>query len=173
MNKNHFIYLSLDTIQQKKFLESCHAYLRDLKGVPRMTYSKNFDWVSFFKIENFEFEKLDNLYYPIISADGLEDFLSYMNSAVIFDLARYDFTLVDELYQKAPSEVKKKFNLHLRHSEKNNFFKSNQIYFDSENYIVSKILKEKFLEIWKSKWGFSGAYFFQNNKNVIDAVIYE
>ncbi len=147
------------------FLSTCLSQGRNLFGVPRViVYNSrdiNIEDLDLLFDENLSYIDIDKAYIKYINEDMVSSALEYTNTnniKIVFDVCRYDFTQRDELFEHLGSDLRKLFNLKLRHEDRNKFYFSNKQYFSSSEYVLDTVVKSKLNDIWFDRWGGASSY---------------
>ena len=171
MNQSDIIYNQLNGKDRGEFISACISKQGNLYGVPRLIVNKNSkiktqDLTEFFNKSLNHFKEIDDRYYSIIESEtpSNSDFL------IIFDHCQLSFIQNDDLFDFLPEKLRKKFNINIRHFEKEKFILSNYVHFSDEHLLVTQSIKEKLNTIWSNKWGNTKAYINDFDFLIIDNI---
>lgn len=171
MKQIDVVYNELNNKDKGEFISACFAKKHNYYGVPRLIIKKNkkiksSDLTEFFNLEEKYFKEIDDKYFSIIDQDipGEHDF------EIIFDPCQLSFIPNDELYNFLPEKLRKKFNISLRHNEKQKFILSNSDHIKYDHLLVTKAIKDKLNKIWSNKWSNSKSYLNDFDFLIIDNI---
>jgi hypothetical protein len=170
LKKIDIFYNELNSKDKLDFISAYYAKHHNLYGVPRLIIKKDKkiktqDLTQFFLKPASYFKEIDDKFFPLI-----EDELDQSEYIVIFDRCQLSFLESDELFQFLPDKLRKKFNLNLRHQEKNKFLSSNENHLKNNHLIVTQSIKDKLNAIWSSKWNNSKSYLNDFDFLIIDNI---
>lgn len=147
------------------FLSTCLSQRRNLFGVPRVIlYNSrdiNAEDLDLLFDENLSYIDIDKAYIKYINEDivsSAHEYISTNDVKIVFDACRYDFTQRDELFEYLGSDLRKLFNLKLRHEDRKKFYFSNKQYFNSGEYVLDVVVKSKLNDIWCDRWSGASSY---------------